>query len=155
MVNTPTIRMVLTLKFLEVTKFMSLRNIALLCIFAFWNWTVMKHIRPENKNTIAILCMNGKSGANKKIKNDKTNDVSAAISTLKVVALFQKRAIRKITRIPGVKNPVKFWIYWNADSMLPNRGFAQMTAIKRLIQATFLPIFTKDASDTSLLERFL
>ena len=32
----------------------------------------MKHIRPENKNTAAILCMNGKSGANKKIKNDKT-----------------------------------------------------------------------------------
>ena len=32
--------------------------------------------------------------------------------------------------------------------MLPNRGFAQMTAIKILIQATFLPIFTKEASDT-------
>ena len=46
----------------------------------------MKHIRPENKNTIAILCMNGKSGANKKIKNDKTNDVIAAISTLKAVS---------------------------------------------------------------------
>ena len=45
----------------------------------------MKHIRPENKNTIAILCMNGKSGANKKIKNDKTNDVIAAIRTLKVL----------------------------------------------------------------------
>ena len=155
MANNPIITMVFTLKLLEVAKFMSLRNIALLCIFALWNWTVMKHIRPENKNTIAILCMNGKSGANKKIKNDKTNDVIAAISTLKVVALFQKRAIRKITRIPGVKNPVKFWIYWNADSMLPNRGFAQITAIKTLIQATFLPIFTKDASDTSLLERFL
>ena len=68
----------------------------------------MKHIRPENKNTIAILCMNGKSGANKKIKNDKTNDVIAAIRTLKVVARFQKRATRKITRIPGVKNPGKF-----------------------------------------------
>ena len=31
--------------------------------------------------------MNGKSGANKKIKNDKTNDVIAAIRTLKVVAI--------------------------------------------------------------------
>ena len=30
-----------------------------------------------------------------------------------------------------------------------------MTAIKILIQATFLPIFTKEASDTSLLEKFL
>ena len=68
----------------------------------------MKHIRPDNKNTIAILCMNGKSGANKKIKNDKTNDVIAAIRTLKVVARIQKRATRKITWIPGVKNPVKF-----------------------------------------------
>ena len=68
----------------------------------------MKHIRPENKNTAAILCMNGNSGANKKIKNDKISDVIAAIRTLKVVALFQKRATRKITKIPGVKNPVKF-----------------------------------------------
>ena len=139
--------MVFTLKLLEVIKFISLRNIALLCIFALWNWTVMKHIRPDNKNTIAILCMNGKLGANKKIKNDKTNDVIAAIRTLKVVALFQKRATRKITSNPEEN--------WNADSMLPNKGFAQMTAIKTLIQATFLPIFTRDASDTSLLERFL
>lgn len=37
-----------------------------------------------------------------------TQRALAAIRTLKVVARFQKRATRKITRIPGVKNPVKF-----------------------------------------------
>ena len=71
---------------------MSLRNIAFLFdVFSLLKLDrIMKHIRPENKNTAAILCMNGKSGANKKIKNDKISDVIAAIRTLKVVALFQK-----------------------------------------------------------------
>ena len=95
--------MVFTLKLVEVTKFISLRNIALLCIFALWNWTVMKHIRPENKNTIAILCMNGKSGNCKLMKIDANNDINAAISTDREVAFFQNSATRKITTIPGEK----------------------------------------------------
>ena len=32
----------------------------------------------------------------------------AATSTLNVVAFFQNKATKKITKIPGVKNPVKF-----------------------------------------------
>ena len=44
----------------------------------------------------------------KKISKDKINDIIAATKTLKVVALFQNRATKNITRMPGVKNPVKF-----------------------------------------------
>ena len=49
--------------------------------------------------------------------------------------------------MPGVKNPVKFWMYWNADSMLPSNGCAHKTAITNAITATFLPTDTSFVSD--------
>ena len=52
-----------------------------------------------------------------------------------------------LTMTQAPANGVSFYVIY--------KGFAQITAIKTLIQATFLPIFTRDASDTSLLERFL
>jgi phosphoribosylanthranilate isomerase len=52
--------------------------------------------------------MNGYSGKKRKIDKDKIRDVIAATRTLKVVAFFQNKATKKITKIPGVKNPVKF-----------------------------------------------
>ena len=48
------------------------------------------------------------SGKKRKIDKDKIRDVIAATRTLKVVAFFQNKATKKITKIPGVKNPVKF-----------------------------------------------
>ena len=42
---------------------------------------------------------------------DKAREVNAALSTDNVVAFGQNRATKNITKIPGVKNPVKFWIY--------------------------------------------
>ena len=47
-----------------------------------------------------------------------------------------------MTKIPGVKKPVKFWIYWNADSRLPNRGVAENTAITKATTDVDLPILT-------------
>ena len=48
---------------------------------------------------------------NKKIPNDRKSETIAATRTLKVVAFFQNKATKNMTKIPGVKNPVKFWIY--------------------------------------------
>ena len=45
---------------------------------------------------------------NKNMANDKTSEVIAATSTPSVVAFFQNSATKNITKIPGVKNPVKF-----------------------------------------------
>jgi hypothetical protein len=42
------------------------------------------------------------------MNRDKIKDIIAATKTLKVVAFFQNKATKKITKIPGVKNPVKF-----------------------------------------------
>ena len=52
--------------------------------------------------------MKGYSGKTRKINKDKIKDMIAATKTLKVVAFFQNKATKKITKIPGVKNPVKF-----------------------------------------------
>ena len=55
--------------------------------------------------------MNGYSGNTKKIPKDRKSETIAATRTLKVVAFFQNNATKNITKIPGVKNPVKFWMY--------------------------------------------
>ena len=52
--------------------------------------------------------MKGYSGKKRNLNRDKIKDMIAATKTLKVVAFFQNKATRKITKIPGVKNPVKF-----------------------------------------------
>ena len=62
--------------------------------------------------------MYGSSGKVKLIKTDKTNEDIAATNVDRVVALFQNKATKNITNIPGVKRPVKFWIYWNIESKL-------------------------------------
>ena len=47
----------------------------------------------------------------KNILKDRKSETMAATITLKVVAFFQNNATKNITKIPGVKNPVKFWMY--------------------------------------------
>ena len=42
------------------------------------------------------------------MNRDKIKDIIAATKTLKVVAFFQNKATKNITKIHGVKNPVKF-----------------------------------------------
>jgi hypothetical protein len=42
------------------------------------------------------------------MEKDRTKDMIAATNTLSVVAFFQNKATKKITKIQGVKNPVKF-----------------------------------------------
>ena len=42
---------------------------------------------------------------------DKIKEANAATKTERLVAFFQNRATRKITKMPGVKNPVKFCMY--------------------------------------------
>ena len=39
---------------------------------------------------------------------DKIREAKAATNTERLVAFFQNNATRNITRMPGVKNPVKF-----------------------------------------------
>ena len=71
------------------------------------------------------------------------------LSTDNVVALGQNKATKNITKMPGVKNPVKFWIYWNADSKLPKRGVAENTAITKATTEVDLPILTNFVFDGS------
>ena len=55
--------------------------------------------------------MYGTSGKIKLITIDQTSEDTAATSVDKVVALFQNKATKNITNIPGVNNPVKFCMY--------------------------------------------
>ena len=52
--------------------------------------------------------MYGNSGKVKLITTDKTNEDIAATNVDRVVALFQNKATKNMTNIPGEKYPVKF-----------------------------------------------
>ena len=72
--------------------------------------SIFKNLGPEPlsyefNNDSLFDSSNGKT---RNINKDKIRDIIAATRTLKVVAFFQNKATRKITKIPGVKNPVKF-----------------------------------------------
>ena len=99
--------------------------------------------------------MNGYSGKAFQIIIVYVNDVAAGTKTDIVVAFFQNNATKNITRIPGVKKPVNSCMYWNADSKLPRRGWAQNTAIVNDINATFLPILISFLWEASVFVKLL
>ena len=99
--------------------------------------------------------MYGNSGKVKLITTDKTNEDIAATNVDRVVALFQNKATKNITNIPGVNKPVKFCIYWNIESKLPKSGFATITATNKERTTVFLPMLINLDSETWFLENFL
>ena len=107
---------------------------------------------PEHLKKISLALV---ENIKKIIKIDKINEDIAATNVDRVVALFQNKATRNITKIPGVKRPVKFWIYWNIESKLPKSGFATATAINRETITVFRPILINFDSETWFLENFL
>ncbi len=86
------------------------------------------------------------------MKTDITTDRIAATKTERVVAFFQNKATKNITKIPGVNNPVKFWIYWNIWSEFPRIGFAITKAINIDPTTELLPILINEDWDISFLE---
>ena len=65
----------------------------------------------------------------------------ASIDTIAAVAVVraQNRPSRKITQMPGVTKPVKFWMYWKAWPKLPRSGFVMRIAMTIDTTATMRP----------------
>lgn len=104
--------------------------------------------KPDKKNTRPILWINEKSGNRSLIAIERTKEKIAATRTDIVVAFFQNNAAKKMTKIPGVNKPVKFWMYWNNDWKLSSNG-ATNTAINKPPITAILPTFIKLAWETS------
>src|SRR3954471_7104243 len=68
----------------------------------------------------------------------------AIMDTIAAVAVVraQNRPSRKITQIPGVTKPVKFWMYWKPWPKLLKNGFVMMTAMITDTIATMRPTIT-------------
>ena len=67
----------------------------------------------------------------------------AAASAPAAVQRSQNMPSRKITQMPGVKNPVNSWMYWNAWSKLPSSGLAMMIAMISATTAVMRPTSTR------------
>ena len=67
----------------------------------------------------------------------------ALTSAPATVQRFQNMPSRKITQMPGVKNPVNSWMYWNAWSKLPSSGRAVSIALMSATAAVMRPTRTR------------
>src|SRR3954469_9252257 len=68
----------------------------------------------------------------------------ASIDTIAAVAVVraQNKPSRKITQMPGVTKPVKFWMYWKAWLKLPSSRFVMRIAMTIDTIATMRPMVT-------------
>ena len=105
-------------------------------------------IHEKRINTIPTRSIKGKSGQYSRKIIEKTKEPIPATNALLAVAFFQNNPNRKITTIPGVKNPVNSWINWNACEKFPSRGFAIIIAMTIEVSPATRPIVTSLLSST-------
>src|SRR5688500_10205930 len=65
-------------------------------------------------------------------------DTMAAVAVVRA----QNRPSRKITQMPGVTKPVKFWMYWKPWPKLLRKGLVMMMAMTIEATATMRPTVT-------------